>query len=171
MREYRRTHPEYVLSALRQQRTTRKTTGARVKQAARMREYRRTNPARMQQIEHRRYEKQMADDTLKARRRLWSATSNAKLKREVFEHYGGIPPHCACCGERYSEFLSIDHIHGNGAAHRREIRLRTGMSFYRYLRKQGFPTGYRVLCHNCNFARGIYGLCPHEREWASVKGA
>jgi hypothetical protein len=23
--------------------------------------------------------------------------------------------------------------------------------------------GYRVLCHNCNLARGFYGYCPHEK--------
>jgi hypothetical protein len=32
----------------------------------------------------------------------------------------------------------------------------------RWLRKNGFPKGFRVLCHNCNFAHGHYGYCPHK---------
>lgn len=171
MQEYRRTHPEYVLAGLRQQRVSRKTPGIKTRLALRMREYRHKNPDTIRAIERRRYEKQMTDATLKSRRRLWGAISNAKLKREVFEHYGGVPSHCACCGETCPEFLAIDHINGGGAAHRRELGNKTGMNFYRYLRQLGFPAGYRVLCHNCNSARGIYGQCPHEREWASVKGA
>jgi hypothetical protein len=34
---------------------------------------------------------------------------------------------------------------------------------YVWLRDNGWPEGYRVLCHNCNSARGLYGYCPHER--------
>jgi hypothetical protein len=30
------------------------------------------------------------------------------------------------------------------------------------LRQNSYPTGYRVLCHNCNFALGHYGYCPHK---------
>jgi hypothetical protein len=28
----------------------------------------------------------------------------------------------------------------------------------------GFPSGFRTLCHNCNMAKGLYGTCPHERN-------
>lgn len=35
---------------------------------------------------------------------------------------------------------------------------------YHWIKRNGFPAGFRVLCLNCNFARGIYGRCPHERE-------
>ncbi len=28
---------------------------------------------------------------------------------------------------------------------------------------EGYPTGFRVLCHNCNCALAYYGSCPHER--------
>jgi hypothetical protein len=33
---------------------------------------------------------------------------------------------------------------------------------YTWLRNQGYPNGFRTLCHNCNLARGFYGYCPHE---------
>ncbi len=38
-----------------------------------------------------------------------------------------------------------------------------GAHLYRWLRNQGWPQGFRILCHNCNMARGFYGRCPHEQ--------
>ena len=83
-----------------------------------------------------------------------------KLRYEVLSAYGGAPPRCACCGEEYIEFLQIDHINGDGKKHRKGL---DGSDFYVGLRKRGFPKGLglRVLCSNCNFARGHYGYCPH----------
>jgi len=83
-----------------------------------------------------------------------------KLKEEVFEIYGKA---CACCGESRIEFLTIDHVKGDGAAHRRSLgNVRT---IYLWLKKHGFPKkGFRPLCMNCNFSRGVYGYCPHELE-------
>jgi hypothetical protein len=80
-----------------------------------------------------------------------------EVKREVFSHYGS---KCACCGEARLEFLSIDHIDGNGAEHRRMIGS-GGRNFYYWLRDNGYPEGYRAMCHNCNFALDHYGYCPH----------
>jgi hypothetical protein len=66
-------------------------------------------------------------------------------------------PSCECCGESHVEFLTIDHINGNGSKH----RLKTGPHIYRWLIKNDFPVGYRVLCFNCNCALGHAGYCPH----------
>jgi hypothetical protein len=33
-----------------------------------------------------------------------------------------------------------------------------------WLRRNKFPSGYQVLCHNCNFSKGHVGICPHEKE-------
>jgi len=87
-----------------------------------------------------------------------------ELKRKVFDHYGR---KCECCGETHKEFLSIDHINGGGTKHRKEIL--KGGNLYSWLVANNFPEGFRVLCHNCNFAIGHYGYCPHqsnqERQW------
>lgn len=84
---------------------------------------------------------------------------NAHLRREVLAAYGG---RCACCGESTPEFLAIDHVNGDGAAHRRQIGGSGRLAHW--LKQQGFPReGFRLLCHNCNMARGFYGACPHER--------
>lgn len=88
------------------------------------------------------------------------------LRKQVIQHYGG---ECACCGENIFEFLAIDHINGGGIKHRKEVfgknwRTGTGQNMCRWLRKNGFPKGFQVLCHNCNSAKGFYGQCPHEKE-------
>ncbi len=67
---------------------------------------------------------------------------------------------CNCCSENEYQFLTIDHINGNGSRERRSIK-RYGSNFYRWLIDNGFPEGYQILCMNCNFAKGKYGVCPH----------
>lgn len=82
-----------------------------------------------------------------------------KIKLIVFNHYGRKGIQCACCGEEHIKFLSIDHIEGGGTAHRKKI----GSHYiYFWLIKNGFPDGFRILCHNCNQAIGAYGVCPHK---------
>jgi hypothetical protein len=100
----------------------------------------------------------------------YNKKSNLKLKREVMNAYGGI---CACCGETELGFLTIDHIDDNGAEHRREMAAargadgtrwgQAGAPTYRWLRKNGFPPGFQVLCANCNSGRYWNGgVCPHQ---------
>lgn len=78
-------------------------------------------------------------------------------RRAAIEFYGG---KCACCGETQYEFLSIDHVDGGGAKHRKEVGTNIGL----WLKRNGYPVGFRVLCHNCNQAIGFYGFCPHAEK-------
>jgi hypothetical protein len=80
----------------------------------------------------------------------------AKSRQECLDHYGRV---CACCGEKEEVFLQIDHIGGGGEAHRRQIKDPLTM----WLRKNGFPSGYQILCANCNAAKHILGRCPHQK--------
>jgi len=73
---------------------------------------------------------------------------------------------CACCGEWRLEFLTLDHIDGGGNQHRKSGM--TGRKFYLWLKREGFPPGYRVLCMNCNCSIGFYGYCPHQKEKAET---
>ncbi len=82
------------------------------------------------------------------------------VKDEVFGHYGGYA--CACCGETERAFLTIDHVRNDGAKHRRE-QGRKAYSICRWLRLNGFPDGFQVLCMNCNWAKRL-GQCPHEKR-------
>mgnify|MGYP001613957298 CR=1 FL=1 len=77
-------------------------------------------------------------------------------KLEIFKAYGGAI--CVCCSDTHMEFLTLDHIGGDGAIHRRQLGR---LSIYSLLKKQGYPPGFRVLCMNCNFALGTAGYCPH----------
>lgn len=68
---------------------------------------------------------------------------NATLKLAAYNAYGG--PRCVCCGEGLLEGLSIDHVNGDGAAHRRTNGNKSGVALYRWLKQQGYPPGFQVL--------------------------
>ena len=85
-----------------------------------------------------------------------------RVRMETLIHYGGNPPYCACCKENHIQFLALDHINGGGSAHMRSIPGGGGTSFIMWLRRNNFPPGFQVLCHNCNCAKGFYGSCPHQ---------
>ena len=85
-----------------------------------------------------------------------------QIKEGIFEHYG---TECECCGETQIEFLSIDHINGGGNKHRRDLG--GGTSFFKWLRDENYPPGFRVLCMNCNWALGRLGYCPHNERGES----
>lgn len=79
-----------------------------------------------------------------------------RQRKIALDHYGGM---CVCCGETHYDFLAFDHIHNDGAKHRREIKSSRMVS---WLIKEGFPEGrIQILCHNCNMAKAYRGECPH----------
>jgi hypothetical protein len=83
-----------------------------------------------------------------------------RRRQEVLAAYGGAV--CACCGETEDAFLTIDHINGGGRQH----RLQAGVKgdFYAWLKRNGFPPGFQVLCWNCNHAKHVLGECPHQKK-------
>jgi len=90
-----------------------------------------------------------------------------KARFEVLSYYSKGEPKCACCGERGIEFLTIDHIDGNGSEHRRQIdpeRKIGGNGFVYWLKKNNYPEGFQVLCANCNFAKRQNKHCPHQSK-------
>jgi len=87
----------------------------------------------------------------------------AKLRYEVFSHYCGGEPRCQCpgCETTFIEFLQLDHVAGNGAAHRKENNLGTGGArLWSFVKKRGYPPGFQVLCRNCNGAKFTRPACP-----------
>lgn len=82
-----------------------------------------------------------------------------QLYREVLSHYG---IKCACCGEPNFAFLTLDHINDDGAAHRRLLKMKGGYSFYLWVKRNGYPKMFQVLCWNCQNGKRIYGICPHQ---------
>lgn len=79
--------------------------------------------------------------------------------------YGGSPSTCACCQETQEAFLTIDHVNGGGTKERKDGK-GGGHFLYRRLKKLNYPSGFQVLCMNCNFAKGQLGVCPHTKNLA-----
>ncbi len=106
-----------------------------------------------------------SDPKKRQRDRDYAKQRSRKIKSITLKHYGGI---CVCCGEEEFRLLSIDHIDGRGAEHRRIVikssgRPPSGIHMYMWLRKNNFPPGFQVLCFNCNCGRNVNGgVCPHK---------
>lgn len=82
------------------------------------------------------------------------------LRELVLVKLGGI---CACCGESNRKLLTIDHIDGDGNAHRKKIGGYVKM--LRYIRDLVDTSMFQVLCWNCNMSKGIGTVCIHKRNY------
>lgn len=72
------------------------------------------------------------------------------VKKEVLAYYSNSnEPKCLWCGESRLVCLTLDHVGGGGAKHRKELRA----ELYRWLKKQGYPDGYQTLCANCQLIK------------------
>lgn len=103
-------------------------------------------------------------ESIRAKAKVYGMAKRKRIKEATFAAYGGNV--CACCGEIERKFLTLDHIHNNGAAFRRKIsgnRQAAGYVTYSWLFRNGFPAGYQVLCMNCNHGKRMNnGVCPHK---------
>jgi hypothetical protein len=85
----------------------------------------------------------------------WKRRRDA-IRLEVFSHYCGGVPRCQCpgCTVTYIGFLTLDHVNGDGAKHRKENRLGTGsVLLWQWVKAQGYPSEFQVLCCNCNHSK------------------
>lgn len=93
----------------------------------------------------------------KAKMSVQNALYRQKLKRKVIDAYGAS---CACCSERTIGFLTIDHVNNDGKEHRKKV---FAARLYNWLQQNGFPSGFQVLCFNCNLGKAHNkGVCPHK---------
>jgi hypothetical protein len=99
---------------------------------------------------------------------IWAAANRDRInaaararRLEALRHYSKTDePSCACCGEGMLAFLTFEHIDGGGRQHRRQTG---GGGFISWLRANGYPEGFEVLCMNCNHGRRVNGgVCPHD---------
>ena len=101
---------------------------------------------------------------VRERRMKYSKWNNERMRKLVIGYYSNYTFKCACCGEAEYKFLSMDHIIPIG----RKTRTGSGTSLYAELISKKFPSGYQVLCYNCNCCKGFYGSCIH--KWEESKG-
>ena len=100
------------------------------------------------------YNKNWAKNNPK-KRKIISRRYREKIKMRVLQHYSFSIPKCANCSIGDIRLLVIDHIKNDGRILRRKNRSFAGTNFYMYLIKNGFPSGYQVLCHNCNYLKEL----------------
>ena len=102
---------------------------------------------------------------------------NARLK--VLQYYSkhlskSDIPCCRCCGEKsHIGFLALDHIAGRKEMDSEPELVKLGYSsslvktaLLNWIIKNNFPDGFQILCHNCNYAKGIVrnkNKCPHKK--------
>lgn len=98
--------------------------------------------------------------------------SKNRLRDIVFSAYGH---ECACCGETEVHFLSVDHVNNDGAAHRKQLlgsNQAGGYGMWRWIKENGFPPEFQLLCMNCNFGKWRNGgTCPHQTSEGSTTRA
>lgn len=81
-------------------------------------------------------------------------TERDRIRLDVLKHYSHGILECSLCGYDIIEALDIDHIYGGGNKHRENLFGKTesaGFGFYKWLKKNNYPDGFRVLCKNCNY--------------------
>ena len=92
--------------------------------------------------------------------RVGQAGRRKRLRDELVAAYGG---RCNCprCPEINPAFLTLEHVNGDGKAHRAEV----GSHSYADLRRRGWPQdGFTLLCWNCNAATRFGRTCPHMED-------
>lgn len=90
-----------------------------------------------------------------------TAKQQRRARREWLMILAAYGPRCACCGESRQQFLTLDHVNGDGAAERgaRGTNLPVKRRLAALVKRGEIPTTYQLLCYNCNCARGARGWC------------
>ncbi len=130
--------------------------------------WRENNPDKVRAQRLRKYRRDIMKGGFRDKEKARNRDYRLCIRKEVLAHYSNGIPKCACCGEQTLLFLTVDHMNGGGREERQRLN-RYGWRFYQWLRDEGFPAGYQVLCFNCNAAKGFWGECPHRRLEAIVQ--
>jgi hypothetical protein len=95
----------------------------------------------------------------------------ARLKLKVLSHYSP-ELRCQCklsacwhsdpCPISDPRILCVDHVNGGGRRHLKSLKSSFGAGFYLWLKRNGFPGGFQVLCQNCNWMK-VYVNHEHPR--------
>lgn len=78
------------------------------------------------------------------------------IRTECIEQYGG---KCKCCKNPNKKYLQLDHIHNDGALHRKTIGKK---SLYVWAKNNNFPDILQLLCANCHQAKTTNNPCTEE---------
>ncbi len=96
----------------------------------------------------------------------------AALRLEILAHYCKGEPYCQCPGchlgpknkfKVFVGFLQIDHIKGGGNLQKDKNGTPLyGAALWRWIKRNGFPRMFQILCANCNSpgGKGRHRKCP-----------
>lgn len=87
----------------------------------------------------------------KAERLKRSKDYNARVRLEAISFYSNGANKCVRCNLDDIRLLTIDHIDGGGTQHRKRIK----SPIANWLKREGFPKGYQILCWNCQMLKRI----------------
>lgn len=129
--------------------------------------YRERNPEHVKDLRNKNYLKHKERNRPRVTKRGKEIRTKTKLK--VYTHYSNGVPKCACCGVTGIEFLTVDHIVPKLKMKKDQKMIEIGYMSYatghrlnQWLVTKKFPKGFQILCYNCNFAKGVFGDCPHK---------
>jgi len=108
--------------------------------------------------EHNARQKQQNPEAYAAKRKASYLRSKIKRREAVFAKLG---LQCECCGESDIRFLTVEHKLNDGAEDR---KIRSHEKLYRDILKMNeieMHEQFETLCMLCNFAKGLYKICPH----------
>lgn len=97
--------------------------------------------------------------------RIKSQEIRLALKLQAIDAYG--PRICSWCGEDDITVLTIDHVDNDGNCHFDDAGYRIrGSRIYTWLKINGYPKNYQILCANCNYAksRSTNNTLPENRK-------
>lgn len=110
------------------------------------------------------------------RRKTTSLYHYYALQHDAVMAYGGY--RCNWCGIDEPLVLAIDHVNNDGKEHRKQLGTLGGQKLYKWLKDNGYPDGFQVLCMNCNHAKyrnkgvipdTLKGRCNDQRETSYIQ--
>lgn len=133
--------------------------------AERQRKYREKNPEKCREA-CRKWRKENPEIFSQSKRRWhgenkqwrkeWLSRRRKQMKDAAFNAYGGYQ--CVHCKESDPVVLTLDHVNNDGAQHRKNLGNKGGTEFFEVLRRENYPSGFQVLCRNCNWRKHIETL-------------
>lgn len=87
-----------------------------------------------------------------------SAKSIAKKRLKAMDNYTEGCCCCKWCGYSDPRALTIDHVNGDGADHRKwmkDVGEKNWSNIAYWLEQNGYPEGFQILCMNCNWKKRV----------------
>lgn len=77
------------------------------------------------------------------------------LRLNAINHYSNGTMICKFCGNNVVHQLCLDHIDGGGTKHRKLNHGVRGRSVFSWVKQNGYPPIFQILCYNCNQIKSL----------------